>query len=60
MSQNYITMTTQSSEESLLSTEDSDPSGCADFLADMFDKTAQVYHHHLRYMYEMCTLHYNL
>jgi hypothetical protein len=26
----------------------------------MFETTAEVYHHHLRYMYEICTFHYNL
>ncbi|PNF15141.1 hypothetical protein B7P43_G15570 [Cryptotermes secundus] len=65
-SQNYITVTTQTAQKSSLSddydtpTGDSNPSSCADFLADMFDRTAEVYHHHLRYIYEMCTFHYNL
>jgi hypothetical protein len=64
-SQNYIITTTQTTEESFLSddyvtlTGDSNPSSCADFLADMFDRTSQVYHHHLRYMYEICRFHYN-
>lgn len=65
-SQNYITTTTQTTQKSSLSddydtpTGDSNPSSCADFLADMFDRTAEVYHHHLRYIHEMCTFHYNL
>jgi hypothetical protein len=55
-SQNYITTTTQTTQKSSLSddydtpTGDSNPSICADFLADMFDRTAQVYHHNLRYI----------
>lgn len=65
-SQNYITITSQTTQKSSLSddydtpTGDSNPSSSADFLADMFDRTAEVYHHHLRYIYEMCMFHYNL
>jgi hypothetical protein len=55
-SKNYITVTTQQNQERILSEDYGTPTGNtnsssdADFLADMFDRTPQVYHHHLRYV----------
>jgi hypothetical protein len=55
-SKNYITVTPGKNEEVFLSEDYVTPTGNtnsssdADFLADMFDRTAQVYCHHLRYV----------
>ena len=65
-SKNYIAVTPQKNEEEFLSEDYGIPTGNtnsasdADFLADMFDTTAQVYHHHLRYICGICKLHHSL
>lgn len=57
---NYITVTPGRIEEEFLSDDYVTPTGNtnsssdADFLADMFERTAQVYRHHLRYI---CGIH---
>ncbi|KDR23795.1 hypothetical protein L798_11373 [Zootermopsis nevadensis] len=53
-SEKCATATTQITDDNFLADDHGTPAGNtnsssdADFLADMFDKTAQVYHHHLR------------
>lgn len=65
-SEDYITVTPGKYEEEFLSedygtlTGNTNSSSDADFLADMFDRTAQVYHHHLRYVCGICKLHHSL
>jgi hypothetical protein len=59
-SDSYIILTTQKTDDTVLSDDYGTParntnsSDDADFLADMFDRTAQVYRHHLRYV---CGIH---
>jgi hypothetical protein len=66
VSKDYIPVTPRKYEEGFLSedygtlTGNTNSSSDADFLADMFDRTAQVYHHHLRYVCGICKLHHSL
>jgi hypothetical protein len=62
-SENYITTATHTTDDTFLADDYGTPTGntnssCdADFLADMFDRTTQVYHHRLRYVcgiHKMC------
>jgi hypothetical protein len=63
---NYITVTPGKIEEVFLSEDYVTPTGNtnsssdADFLADMFERTAQVYRHHLRYVCGIHKLHQSL
>jgi hypothetical protein len=65
-SKDYITVTPKKNEEGFLSedyctlTENTNSSSDADFLADMFDRTTQVYRHHLRYVCGIRNLHHSL
>lgn len=65
-SKDYITVTPGINEEGFLSedygtlTGNTNSSSDADFLADMFDRTSQVYRHHLRYVGGIRKLHHSL
>jgi hypothetical protein len=65
-SKDYISVTPGKYEEGFLSedyvtlTGNTNSSSDADFLADMFDRTAQVYRHHLRYVCGIRKLHHSL
>jgi len=65
-SKDYISVTPGKYEEGFLSedfvtlTGNTNSSSDADFLADMFERTAQVYRHHLRYVCGVRKLHHSL